>query len=256
MRKNLKQLVFFRKNYWDTERFWLVVQVLLVMSMLAYFFYKSIWAFLPMSIPGCLFGKIKLRQINRKKQEKTAEQFKECILSVAASLRAGYAVENAFLESREDMRLLYGEQSDIYQELERIRRGLIINISLEELLNDFAERTKDEDILQFANVFAIAKRTGGNMSKVIQNSAELIGRRIETRLEIQTLLGGRLLEQTLMRWMPFGILCYISVSYPHYLDALYGTPMGIGLMSGCLVLYTGAYYLGERIWAVILTEII
>ena len=59
-------------------------------------------------------------------------QFKECLLAVANSLRTGYAVENAFLESREDIRLLFGERSVMYGELELIRRGMIVNITLED----------------------------------------------------------------------------------------------------------------------------
>ena len=44
-------------------------------------------------------------------REELASQFRECILSVATLLQAGYSVENAFLECRQDMALMYGEES-------------------------------------------------------------------------------------------------------------------------------------------------
>lgn len=56
--------------------------------------------------PGnSLFPEVCQRTEGEKRWELTV-QFKECLLAVANSLRTGYAVENAFLESREDIRLL------------------------------------------------------------------------------------------------------------------------------------------------------
>lgn len=124
-------------------------------------------------------------------QEDLAVQFRECILAVTTFLQAGYSVENAFLECRQDMALMYGEDAPICQELKFIKRGLNINISLEELLTDMAERSACDDIAQFAQIFALAKRGGGNMAEIIRNSASQIGRQIELRQEIQMLLGAR-----------------------------------------------------------------
>lgn len=180
-------------------------------------------------------------------REELNSQFKECILAVAASLKAGYAVENAFVDSRNDMKLLYGENSYIYTELEHIRRGLVINIALEELLADLAVRSGSDEIFQFAQVFVIAKKSGGRMPDIIQTTAGMIGRRIDARSEIHTLLSGRQMEQTIMKCMPFGILLYIGSSYPGYFDSFYHNWTGIGIMTGCLMVYLAAYVLGDKI---------
>lgn len=135
----------------------------------------------------------------------------------------------------------------MYQELEWIRRGLVINISLEELFADFAERSECEEILQFAQILAIARKKGGNMPQIIQSTAELIGRRIDASLEMQTLLSGRRMEQKMMRLMPFGIIFYIGTNYPGYFDVLYHNGRGAAVMSLCLAIYLAAYLLGDRI---------
>lgn len=226
----------------------------LIVIFLSYFFYRSLWACLPLSVIGILY----FRMLKRKKgdhcREELTLQFKECILSVAASLKAGYAVENAFLESRADMELLYGRDSFIYEELEWIRRGLVINITLEEQLFDLADRSGCEEISQFAMVFSIAKRNGGNLSEIIGTTADLIGQKLEARQEIQTMLSGRQMEQSLMRLIPFGVVGYISVSYPGYFDMLYHNWQGAAVMTGCLVIYLVAYWLGERIMKRIVLE--
>lgn len=246
----------YRKCMWKRGEILLAaIRALAFTTALAYFFYRSFWAVIPLSAAGAAH----FRNLREKKaqvqREELAAQFKECILSVAASLKAGYAVENAFLESREDMRSLYGEDSSIYQELETIRRGLVINVTLEELLKDLADRSGCPEIEEFSQVFSIAKRNGGNLGEVIGVSSELIGRKIAARQEMWTFLGGRRMEQSIMRLVPFGILLYVGLSAPEYFSPLYHNLQGNLIMSGCLLIYLAACGLGEKILKGISQEI-
>lgn len=213
----------------------------------AWFFYRSFWALLPLSGVGVLYYRMLRQKYVEQCRERLVLEFRECILSVGTALRAGYAVENAFVEAGNDMRLLFGEYSLIYQELELIRRGMVINITLEELLKDLADRSHSDEMQQFAEVFVIAKRSGGNFADIINSSAEIIGRQIEMRQEVQTLLSGRQMEQTVMKLMPFGILIYVSVAYPGYFDVLYHNLQGILIMTACLAVYLTAFVMSDRI---------
>ena len=214
---------------------------------LAYFFYQSLWAVPLLSPVGILF----FRTIHKKKQEKEKEeitaQFRECILAVSTSLQAGYSAENAFVESIRDMKMMYGGDSLICTELELIRRGLNINISLEELLQDFAKRSGCEEIGEFAQIFSLAKRSGGNMAEIIRTSAMLIGRQIELRQELKSLLAGRRMELNIMKAMPFGIVIYINFSTPGYFAPLYHNVFGVAVMTACLAVYLAAYIMGEAV---------
>lgn len=214
---------------------------------LAAFFYRSMIAAIPLSVAGIFcFRSIRQGKIEKAKKELTM-QFRECILAVAASLRAGYAVENAFRECRQDMTLLYGDEALICRELDYIRRGLDINITLEELLSDFAERSHCPEIMEFAQIFVLAKRNGGSMPEIIRGSAAMIGQKIELQQEIATMLSGKQMEQNIMKLMPFGILLYIGLTNRGYFDVLYHNYQGAALMTGCLGVYLLAYILGERI---------
>lgn len=253
---NYKRRVY-RKMHWEGKDILnSLVHSTTIVFFLAYFFYRSPWAILPL-VP---VGIIQFYQIGKRKEKERIEvltnQFAECILSVSASLKAGYAVENAFLESRRDMEMLYGKNSYIYKELEGIRRGLMINIALEEQLKDLAERSGSEEIAEFAAVFIIAKRNGGNLTEIIEESASLIGSRVKVRAELQTMLSGRYMEQSIMKMMPFVILSYIGVGYPGYFDPLYHNWLGVLIMTGCLGIYLIAYLLGERIFEKITREVI
>ncbi len=247
MKTSLKRRDYHEYHWSRKELVAALTQSVVVVVFLSWFFFKSVSACLPMSAIGVLYFKMLKRRKQEQCREELTLQFKECILSVAASLKAGYAIENAFMESRSDMKLLYGKNSLIYQELEVIRRGLVINITLEEQLFYLADRSDSEEINQFAKVFSIAKRNGGNLTEIIASSAELIGQRLDARCEMQTILSGRRMEQNVMKLMPFAVLGYIELSYPGYFDMLYHNWQGVAIMTGCLVLYLAAYVLGEKI---------
>lgn len=223
-----------------------ILSVALVLF-LTYFFYRSLWALPVISPIGILFFSAICKKKQEKEKEELTIQFRECILAVSTSLQAGYSAENAFVECIKDMRLMYGEEALICSELEQIRRGLNINISLEELLQDFAGRSDCEEISEFAQIFSMAKRSGGNMAEIIRTSATLIGRRIELRQEFRSLLAGRRMELNIMKVMPFGISLYISFSTPGYFDSLYHNVFGVAVMTGCLAVYLAAYVMGEAV---------
>ncbi|MCR5477333.1 MAG: type II secretion system F family protein [Lachnospiraceae bacterium] len=238
----------YRKIFWTRERFGtLFLQAVLVTVLLAWFFYRSIWALLPLSAAGALYFRKGARELIRKDREDLERQFRECIESVKTALKAGYSAENAFLESEKDLELLFGRDSMIYREMELIRRGLVVNRTLEELLAGFAIRSGSDAIGQFAEVFVIAKRSGGNLPEVIRDASELIGEQMEAKAELRTLLSGRRMEQNIMKLMPFGILLYIGLTSPGYFDSLYGNPKGVLLMTGLLGVYLAAFFLGEHI---------
>ncbi len=220
-------------------------QTILVMGTLAYFFYRSAWALLPLCGLGVLYFRRLEKAKLQKKKERLLEQFKECILSVSTMLQAGYSLENAFIHCTDDMKAMFGVDSDIHEELSYIRRGLNINISIEDLLQDFGNRSCCEDIAQFANIVAVAKQSGGNLTEIIGMASHRIGRKIELQQEIHTILSGRRMELGVMKIIPFGILLYINIGTPGYFDTLYHNLTGIAIMTLCLMGYIAAVWLGD-----------
>lgn len=214
----------------------------------AYFFYRSVWA-IPFMLPvGGAFVWWRYRKRRREQELYFLEQFKECILSVAASLRAGYAVENAFLESMGDMRMMFGEDCDMLAQLRIFEKGLRNNETLENLLYTMAKRKDNEDVLEFAEVFSIAKRSSGNVTDTIVIYSGIITQKLEGMQEIQTLLAAKRLEQKVMNVMPFIIVLYLEYSNPGYFNMMFHNWLGVLIMTGCLLGYLVAFVMAERIF--------
>ncbi len=214
----------------------------------AFFFYRSLWAVVPMLPVGGVFVYYRQQKRGRREERQLLLEFKECVLSVAGSLKAGYAVENAFGESIADMKVMFGEECRMVAELEKLRRGLQNNETLEGLLQDMGRRSGLEEIREFAEVFSIAKRNSGNIPDIIELYSKIISDRLELDAELQTLLAAKQLEQKVMNIMPFFIVLYLEYSNPGYFNMMYHSLFGVAVMTVCLVVYLCAYGLSERIF--------
>lgn len=212
-----------------------------------YFFYYSLWALPIMLVPGFFLFVFLTREREKRREREFLLQFKECIQTVATSMRAGYAVENAFADSIKDMTLMFGQNSRIVREISILRQGIRNSRPVEEMLRMMAENSHLNELMEFAEVFGIAKRSGGNLGEIIATTAEMIGRKIELEEEIQVYLASKKMQQSVMNIMPMIILIYMKISNPGYLTPLYHNPTGVCLMTLCLLVYILAFVLSQVI---------
>ena len=221
-----------------------------ITGILAFFFYRSCWT-VPLLAPAGVAVYISFQsEKGEKRRQKLEAEFKDCILSVSANLRAGYSVENAFLECGRDMISLYGEKGLIIRELCRVKKGLSNNVPLEQLLKEFGERSCCANIREFGEVFSIAGKSGGNLPEIIKSTADLIGEEISVKQEIRTSVSGKLFEQKIMTVIPFIMMAYVEAGNPGFFNVLYHNPAGWAIMTVCLMLYLAAYKLAKKICAI------
>jgi len=182
-----------------------------------------------------------------KRKEQLTVQFREMMIAVIASLQAGYSIENAFLRTYEDLCLLFGKRSMIARELLGMNRELRNNRNIEEILQEFSARSHIPEIADFAEVFRIAKRSGGDLPSILQHTADLISQKIDVRREIATQISAKKMEQLIMDLVPFGIILYIDATSPGFFEPLYHNGMGVILMTVLLGVYITAYLMAQKI---------
>lgn len=221
-----------------------------ISGIIAFFFYRAVWAFALLLLLLPFYFKIKRKRLIRKRKWELTLAFREAVGMVAANLQAGNSVENAFRRTYGDLKSLYGEKSDITEEFLTMGRGLDSNLILEDMLRDFAQRSNVEDILDFADIFAVAKRTGGNLREIISDTVETISEKIEMKRELRILISEKQFEQKIMSVIPFFILAYIGFTSPGYFDSLYHNLSGVGVMTACLIGYVAALLWGMKITAI------
>lgn len=60
------------------------------------------------------------------------------------------------------------------------------------------------------------------------------------------MIAAKKMEFQIMTMIPLGIIVYMKISFPEFMSVLYGSVAGVVVMSGCLAIYIGAWYLGKR----------
>lgn len=175
------------------------------------------------------------------------DEFKELLQILTANLKAGYSLEHAWISAEKDFRELHTGDSRMAQEARKIVQKVALNIPIEQAMFEFGEEIGQEDILSFAEVLRTAKRSGGNLVQIIENTTGIIAEKIEIGQEIRVMLSGKRLEQRIMCGMPIFMLLYLRIGNPGYLEALYHNITGGLIMSGCMLGTVMASYWGTRI---------
>ena len=218
--------------------------IALLFGRLFYDSWIAVAVLMPVAIPWFIYQK----NVQKKRNIRLIGiQFRDAIASVLTNLKAGYSVENAFVEAGRDMELLYGKKSLIAGELSRIKKGIKNNVPIEKLLFKMGRDTENSDIQDFAEVFSVAKRSGGNMTDIIGKTINVISQKMDVEKEIDVLISAKRMEARIMNMVPFFIIFYISLTSPGFFAPLYHNIFGIILMSVCMVFYMAAYLLSERI---------
>lgn len=216
-------------------------------AVFSYLFYRSAAAF-ALSLPlFSVFLKMRKEDCIQKRQRELSVQFLDGMHAVSVALSAGYSAETAFAEALKELRAMYSEDAMIMREFRYITVQLGMNRSLEELLLNLAARSGIEEIRNFADIFSVAKRTGGNLIGIIRNTVLCASQKEETRREIDTCLAAKRLEQTIMSVIPCLILLYVQAVSPGFLDGMYHNAAGILVMTACLGVYALAWYWGRKI---------
>lgn len=89
----------------------------------------------------------------KQKKEEFREQFRESIQTLSAILKVGYSVENAIRETWKEICPIYKKKTRIIKEYETMVHQLDLNMTAEEVMKQFADRVKEEDVENFVTVF-------------------------------------------------------------------------------------------------------
>lgn len=229
------------------EKIQYTLQGSLIACMIGILFYQSIIGILIVCPIIFFYLKRKRKRCLAERKWQLNQEFRDGIISLSAALSAGYSIENAFEEALKDLSLLYPDKAMIIIEFSCLLNQIRMNVTVERVLSEFGNRTGIEDIISFAEVFTTAKRTGGDMIKIIKTTCNTIGDKIEIQREIKTLITAKKFEASIMNLIPFVFISYLSYFSPGFLGPLYHNMFGIIVMTIMLLCYLGAFQLSEKI---------
>ena len=227
------------------------VQVLLksigITATIIVLFYRSIWAAL--FFPFIWFIQVHEAECTKKEelQTKLREEFLHGIGVLNSALQAGLSMENAWREVERETKLMYGASSEFYIAVKEINQKAAHNSPIEKLFLEFAYKSKQEELMQFAELLEFGKRSGSNWKKIIENTVNQMTERQAVKKQIEVLVAEKKLEQQIMNVLPLGLLAFLQISAGDYMAVLYHNWFGGIAMTIFLLLYIVAVICSRKI---------
>lgn len=243
----MKRTDYGKYHFSGKERVKYLFYYLCLDGLISYLFFQSLWSFILFLPGGVFYVKDRKKKLQIQRMEQMQNQFLTAMQFVNTSLQAGYAVENGFKEALRELKKIYPEDTFIVREFQYIVSQLRLNKTMEQLLMDLGKRSHVEDIQSFSEVFFTAKRSGGDLMAIIQNTVCCIQQKQETQREIKTCLSGKQMEQNMMSMIPLFMLGYVKLTSPGFLDTLYHNVVGTSVMTVCFGVYLLAFFWGRKI---------
>lgn len=184
-------------------------------------------------------------KLNKRKIVVT-KQFRSFLDALATSLSSGMNMTESLSNALNDLINQYTEHSYIVAEVKEMIAGINNNIQLEDMLADFARRSEIVDIDNFAKVFAICYRAGGNMKEIVRRTSSIITEKIEITEEIETAITSNKTQFNAMMIIPVLLVTMMRLMSSDFSKS-FGTPVGVVAMTVAIGIFYGAYRFGQKI---------
>lgn len=183
---------------------------------------------------------IYLKHCISKRQAIFERQLVDALDLSARSLRAGHPLVGAF-------RLIADEiappVSTIFLE---VCQQQALGVSVEDALQNMAERSTSGDLKLFATSVIIQMRSGGNLAEMMERLAFVIRERMRLSRRVRVLTAQTQFSKRVLLALPFMIFLVLNVVNHKYMTPLYSTPDGRILMAiGAAGLVIGAWMMNR-----------
>jgi len=152
-------------------------------------------------------------------------QFVDALELAARSLRAGHPLIGGFQLAAEEIPAPVGRVfADICQQQE-------LGVSFEDALRQAAERA-NADMKLFATSVIIQLESGGNLADMMSRLAVVIRDRIKLSRHVRVLTAQTQLSKRILLALPFILFVLLNALNPGYMEPLYTTTAGKGMLLG------------------------
>ncbi len=191
--------------------------------------------FEPISMALILTVPFFVKYVSEKKREACIQSldvaFKDALQYFRNGLDAGCSPECSLKNAVKGLEGLYGKKAEITKGFERMAGKISTGMSMEQAFLEFAAETKAVRIKEFAELFRVLKRTGGNLNKVIRRTIANLTDSINLRRDLNVAIAAKKSEFNIMCAIPYGILLYLKLLAPEMSEPLYHSKFGIFFMT-------------------------
>jgi tight adherence protein B len=154
------------------------------------------------------------------RRHRAAEQIADAVSALAAGLRSGLSLPQAFAYARDEA------DEPLRGELAILVDAIATGTPVAEALADWAAAQGSEDALLIAGVLDLHRRSGGDLPIVLDGLVSTLRERRAAHREVRALTAQARLSGVILGMLPIGFFAFLLLtSRKEILDAI-GTPLG------------------------------
>jgi tight adherence protein B len=170
------------------------------------------------------------------RQKRFEEQFPEALDLLARAIRAGHAFQTA-------LGMVADELSDpVGPEFKKTFDQQNFGLPLRDALNEMAARVAILDVRFFVTAVLIQRDTGGNLSEILDNLANVVRERFKIKRQVRVHTAhGRFTGYVLLA-LPAALAIALTFINPEHMNLLFREKMGQTMLMGALVMQTVGFF--------------
>jgi tight adherence protein B len=175
-------------------------------------------------------------RIERRKRQ-FAQELPDTLQMVVSSLRSGFTLQHGIENAVRD------SEGPVAAELRRALSETRLGGELEDALEGVGTRTGNPDMQWLVMAIRLQREVGGNLSEVLQTTADTMREREELRRNVHALSAEGRLSATILLALPVLLTAFMLIFRRAYIRPLYTDPRGI-----VMLVVAGVLMLAGTIW--------
>lgn len=191
------------------------------------------------------------KHFEKLKRERMLLEFQDFIYLLDGSLKSGKSFDNALNEVKFNLYSMYGEDTLLSKELDKIIYWNKIGINYGKGFVLLEDEYQIGFFKEFGNIIGITRNKGGNLKEVLENTNNILCERLEVEREIKTLLAKQRIEVLILRVIPFIMLLAFRFLYPEMIIFLTTNIIGIITFLGVGLLFALSFFISNKLMEVV-----
>ena len=187
----------------------------------------------------------------KSRKAKVVLEFQDFIYLIDGSLKGGRSFDNALVEAKNNLFNMYGDDTLLGKDLEKIIYWNKIGISYEKGFHMLENEYRIGFFKEFGNVLGITRNKGGSFKEVLEQTNITLSERLEVEREIGTLLAKQRIEVMILRVIPFMMLLALRFLYPEMIRFLTTDIIGLVTFLFVGILFGLSFYISNKLMEVV-----
>ena len=158
------------------------------------------------------------------------EQLPPLLDHAVRSLKSGRTLADAVLGA------IDASEDPLQSAMGRIKRNVLLGVSLPEATHDFAELYEQDELRLFALGLKVNHRYGGNASELLENLIKMIRERDQGARQLRAMTGETRVTAVVLALLPVSVAGYFLLTNPTYLVGMWTDDSGRWMLVGAFLM--------------------